>query len=327
MFSDLFDNLFGTGSQTVEAGPWNEQAPWLTFGFDQAYQNFMNPAEYFPDATYVSFSPQTQMAMELAQNRALGGSPLEMQAQNFAMQNAARNPFQRVNRFQNQFGMGSQPDMFGLMQTAQGQNLQANPFLDDMYGAASRAMTEQFQEATMPGLNMTFGAGGRTGSGAHQHALQNAQDQLGQNLGELASNMYGQAYGTERNLQQQAQSQLGNQFMQEQGMLGNMLQQNQNFAMQNAQQLPQLAAIDWNNIAQLSNVGQQVEGKAQEALQDRMNRFQFYQDAPERNLQNFMQAIMGNYGSTQKDKGVDSGWMGDAGRAIGGLGNLLGMFF
>src|SRR5438132_926767 len=71
----------GTQStQTVEkSDPWSGQQPYLTTGFKQAQDVFLNdpPPEFYPNSTVVPFSPETNAALQLQTQRALAGSPIQ----------------------------------------------------------------------------------------------------------------------------------------------------------------------------------------------------------------------------------------------------------
>ncbi len=260
----------GGGDTTTvqQADPWTSQQPYLKYGFQQA-QNLYNSGgpQYYPGRTYTPFSSQTEQALGMAENRAQG-SRLEGNLTGY------------------------------LGRSLNGQFLNANPYLDAMYGSAAQNMAEQFNEAVVPGLNATFGGAGRTGSGAHALAAGRAAGELGNSLSSLASNLYGGNYANERQLMQQA-----------------------------AGMVPTASGLDWNNIAQMGNVGRQVEGKAGEVLGDSMNRFNYYQQLPEQNLQRYIAAIQGNYGGmTQTDQEGASG--GGLTGALGGAltgGSIAGM--
>ena len=96
-----------------------------------------------------------------------------------------------------------------LAQTASGQMLGSNPFLDQMYGAAAGHVTDQWQNQIMPGINATFGGAGRTGGGIHGLTMTDAAGQVGDTLADLGAEMYGGAYDFERGLQMDAAGQLG----------------------------------------------------------------------------------------------------------------------
>jgi hypothetical protein len=83
---------------------------------------------------------------------------------------------------------------------------------------------------------------------------------------------------------------------------------------------------DYFDIGQLLNIGQMVEGKAGETIQDQMNRFNFYQNAPENNFNAYLQrlaAIPGSgFSSTHLDTDMDQGsayadWVGAGIRTLG----------
>lgn len=95
------------------------------------------------------------------------------------------------------------------LQNVQGGNfLGSNPYLDSAYNSAASRVTDNFNKSVLPGLNATFGAGGRTGSGLHEQSLNNAANTLGQNLGDMANSMYSSAYQFERGNQDQAATNL-----------------------------------------------------------------------------------------------------------------------
>lgn len=312
----------GGGDTTTKTEPWSGQQPYLTAGFRQA-QNLLNSGgpDYYPNATYTNFSPQSQMAMQLGENRALYGSQFDQPAGNVAMQNmAGYSPFimSGVQSLQNA-GMG----MGQLANTSNGAYLNSNPYLNSMFGAATRGVNTQYANNVMPGVNATFGQGGRTGSNAHQTALDMANQSYGNTIGDMAAQIYGGNYQSERDRQMAASmgmGSLGQGIASGYGSLGN-----QNYAQQmgGAQLGQQLAGNDWQNIGALGQIGQQVEGKAGEMLGDYQNRFNFYQNRPEQNLQNYIANINGipvNGGQTSTEGGGGGGLSGAIGGGLAGAG-------
>lgn len=250
----------GSNTNTVQnSDPWSGQQPYLRYGFEQAQQNLENPPQFYPGATYTPFSKQTEQAMQMAQNRAINGSPLES-----AMQG-------------------------NLTSTLQGDFLNSNPYLDKTFQSASRAVSDQFTDTVMPSLNASFGGAGGSGSGIHREMGLDAADTLGRNLNELATNIYGGNYQSERDRMMQANA-----------------------------YAPAAAGLDWQNIGQLGKVGGMVEGKSKEILDDDINRFNYYQNLPDDALARYSALIQGNYGgSTQTMADVASNPL--AGAAGGGL--------
>jgi len=125
----------GGDTTTVQkADPWGGQQPYLTYGFQQA-KNLYNTGgpQYFPNSTVTPFSPQSELALQLTQNRALAGSPVTTAAQGEATK------------------------------TLNGGYLNNNPYLDSMYNQAAGDITSR--------VNGAFGQAGRTGSGINQQVL------------------------------------------------------------------------------------------------------------------------------------------------------------
>jgi hypothetical protein len=84
----------------------------------------------------------------------------------------------------------------------------------------------------------------------------------------------------------------------------------------------QLANQDYTDIGQLRNVGGQVEGLAGQYQQDAQRRFDYANQAPQQNLDAFLQrATTGNYGSSQQVKNTGGG--GDILSQILGFGTAV----
>lgn len=135
----------GTTTTTVNKDPWSVQQPFLEQGFGAAQQEFQQgPAQFFPDSTVIPFSQQTESALGLQEQRALGGSPLMGAAQNT------------------------------LQSTIQGDFLNANPYRDEMFDALSGRVQST--------VGSQFARAGRTGSGGHQEATARALGDLGSQI-------------------------------------------------------------------------------------------------------------------------------------------------
>lgn len=137
-------------------------------------------------------------------------------------------------------------------------------------------------------VNSQFGAAGRTGSGMNQEALARGITQGGSQL-----------YDQERQRQIQ-------------GML---------FA-------PQMANQDYYDATQLLGVGQQQEGLAGNYINDAMNRYNFNQQQPWQNLQNYS-GIVGGFGSQGESSSSTQSQSAPKGNAIGGMagGAMAGSMF
>lgn len=176
-----------------------------------------------------------------------------------------------------------------------GDYLNSNPYLNAMYDNAASAVTRNFNESVLPGVSARFGMSGRSGSGLMQNAVGSAYDALGRNLSGMASNLYGQNYATERGMQQ-SMAQFSPQLLQSQaGLLNNALQ-----------------------------AGQTRDAYAQSLIDADVNRYQFNQERPYRNLSTYLGNIGGSFGqqSSQTTPMQSTPWWQ---YALGGLG-LLGSF-
>ncbi len=175
----------GGGNRTTETrtDPWWGVQGYLRTGYKEAADEILRrPLEYFPDQTYVDYSPETEAALGGITQRALQGSPLVDMAQ---MQN---------------LGIMGAPGTAALTNTALGAYTgRENPYLD--------AVTQSISDRVLPQVQSAFGRSGRTGEspvaqGIMAREMANA----------LAPYQFGE-YGRERGLQESAASQLaGNQL-------------------------------------------------------------------------------------------------------------------
>ena len=143
------------------------------------------------------------------------------QAGNYANRLLSEDPtlHGRISDVQSRVNTGVDPrTQATLGQTASGAMLNANPYLDAQFNRAAQNVSDQFKNTVTPGINQTFGAAGRTGSRAHTGAMGEAQGNLGDTLGNLATDIYGGNYATERQNQLAAAGELGGL-----GMQGNQL--------------------------------------------------------------------------------------------------------
>lgn len=252
------------------SNPWGPQQGFLQRGFQQANRilnrtegSFSDQPEiFFPGQTYANFSPQTEQALNLTEQRALAGSPVQKAGAN------------------------------QLEATLRGDYLHGGPGFDAAYQAAANKI--------IPDIESRFNKGGRFGSGLAREAEAKA----------LADTFAGQ-YQNER--------------------------QNQLRAMLFT---PQLAQMDYNDLAALAGVGAQREGQEQSAIDEAKARHDFKQNIDAQKLAQFMGIIsqqLGHEGitSTQgfggnRGAGVLGGALGGAGIGANfgpwgaGIGGLLG---
>ena len=134
------------GSKTVqsESSVPDFIKPFYETGLEEAKRLYeAGGPGYYPGSTVVGMAPETQQALSMTRDRALGGSPLTQGAQGYT---------------QNVLG---------------GQFLGQNPFLQQALNPAFDAITDR--------VNSQFARSGRYGSGAHADVLsQNLADTGGQ---------------------------------------------------------------------------------------------------------------------------------------------------
>jgi hypothetical protein len=185
------------------------------------------------------------------------------------------------------------------LSTIQGDYLGAtNPYFQQRFKTASEAATQQYFD-NVNKINSQTSMAGRYGSGAADQLQERAMSQFGQNLANTAGQLAFDNYATER--------------------------QNQ---LQTAQQAPAMAATDYADFNQLLNLGQMAEGYQGKALQDAINRYDFTQNMPQQNLQNFLSAAYGAPLGGQTTSQIPSGGLLGAlsGATMGaGLGQAFGL--
>ena len=230
--------------------------------------------QYFPEATYTNFAPQTEAALQLGQARALQGNPLLGSAQS------------EVNNILS--GSYLSPS--------------SNPFLQGVANQVADNVTSQVQSQ--------FTKAGRLGSGANQEILT-------KQLADAQNKLFADNYNTER--------------------------QNMMAATQLA---PSLAQADYQDIAQLGQIGQVREDMEMAKLQDAIGRFDFEQQRPFLKLREYLGTIGANVPTTTAStqpvfRNTGAGLLGGAlaGANLGGqipglspgigaaAGGLLGGFF
>lgn len=315
---------------TSISAPWAPQAPHLQNIFARA-EDLANqaPPAYFPGQTFAGFAPQQEAAMGMMQSRAMGGSPYESAMQDYLTQ-AFGTPQVDLSGSAGTAGLlqgGAGAGQAGLMDMASGGQ---NPYLDAMFGQASRGLTTQFQQATMPGIHAAFGSGGRTGSGAHQQAMGTAQQQLGTSLGDMASQIYGGAYESDAARRLQAAQSLQAGALGGVGAMGDLYGAVDQSRARAGALAPIAQGMEYQNLDRLYGVGQNVQDMANQQIQDQMNRYQYYTEAPWQQLGRYQSLVGGQgYGGTTNvtgpGQGPSRGQKAIGGAAAGaGIGSAFG---
>jgi len=159
-----------------------------------------------------------------------------------------------------------------LLQSAQGQLqntisggfLQGNPFFQGAFQPAAQAAQSRFEQ-TLGDVGSAASRAGRYGGGAMQTLEDRASGQFAKSLADTAGQLAYQNYAQERAMQQQA-----------------------------TMAAPQMAAADYQDIQNMLAAGQAREGYTGAQQQADMTRFNFLQNQPQQNLQNYLSLVYGN---------------------------------
>ena len=151
-----------------------------------------------------------------------------------------------------------------LQGTLGGAYLGGNPFFQGAFAPAAQAAKTQYQ-STLGDIASKSSLAGRYGSGVMGNLQDRASGQYAQALTNTAGQLAYQNYEAERQRQQQA--------------IG---------------AAPQLAQADYQDINQLLQAGQLREGYQGQQLGADIQRFNFLQNQPQQNLQNYMSLVYGN---------------------------------
>jgi len=151
-----------------------------------------------------------------------------------------------------------------LQSTVSGNFLSGNPFFQGAFQPAAKAAESQFQQ-TLGDIASKSSLAGRYGSGAMGSLQDRATGQFGQQLANTAGQLAYQNYEAERQRQQQA--------------LG---------------MAPTMAGADYQDIQNMLQAGQIREGYTGQQQQADIAKFNFLQNQPQQNLQNYLSLVYGN---------------------------------
>lgn len=241
----------------TDSAPWSGQQPYLSSLWASAGQNYNTPKQFYPNATYVPASNQTEQGLGQIESLANQGGQLTPAATNTALRTINGEFLGRQN-----------PEFAGMVQNAFNT---ARPTIDGAYASAGRGI-----------------------SGARDAALADAWSNS-------VTNLAGQNYAQERQLQQQ--------------MVG---------------QAPQLDAARFQDAQALMGVGSTREGYANQALQDQVNRWNFSQNERDNALAKYAAMVQGgSFGGsqTQTIPTTSNPWLtglGSASTLASIAGNLFG---
>lgn len=246
-----------TSTTTSQIDP--ELLPYLQAGLKRAQELFLTGTQpsFYEGQTYVSPSEATKSAIE--QQLALAQeTPTTLESAQAAYLSALE----------------------GFGKTASGEYLGQTEQQKAMLEAATRPLTQQFEQQTLPGIAGLYSSAGRYGSGAMERALGSASEQYARGLGDVSTNIVYQDYMRERQNQLQAQQGLATL----------------------AQMAPSIYAQQYLPIQQLASAGAAQEALEALPLQESMARYQFEQQLPYEQLSGYLSSVygtpLGRYGTT-----------------------------
>ena len=243
-------NMLGGGGsdeqQTAKVEPWEVMRPALRGLLSGAYDWYQSGVgdQQFPFSTVADFTPEQQYGMNLQAMRSMYGSPMGNQGSKLASS------------------------------TIQGDfvNPASNPYLGAYFNQGANDLTNSYLNATVPQLQGTSQQAGMGNSTADALLHGQQMRQLGNSLQNLSTNIYGGAYNTER--------------------------QNQN---QMLNMIPQFAGMENQDISNLMNLGSAKQQQAQNVLGEAKNVWDTRQAQPFTRLSNYSGLLqpMAGLGSTQ----------------------------
>jgi hypothetical protein len=275
-----------TTSQVQVSEPWAPQIPYLTRGFSEAENLFLDKSApgFYPKPMTTPFTPEKETALQLQALRATTGSPLQPLS-----------------------------NMQGLLTLGGGYLPSKNPYdttLNEEFELPINS--ERFNNAIgsatrkiIPQVDSVFERSGRTGSGLAQQAKTQA-----------ISDAFADTYLQEKALTQQDRVARGQNYTNERENMMRALM----FA-------PTLAASDYADFAALSEVGDVRQAYDDAAKSEDIARYDYSQNIRQKQLQDYMALINGNYGGTSTMTGTQMGSQGQlmptSNPVAGGVGGAL----
>lgn len=261
-----------TRTTTVNEPPAFIQ-PFMQYGAGQARSLYETGGpQYYGGNTVVPFSQQSEQALGLTEQRALNGSPVTNAAQDYATNTLSTDPTSQFGGASNPYASSANP--YGSV---------TNPYLDATFNKAADSVQQR--------LGSQFAGSGRNVDASR---AVNADE-----LNNLANTVYGGAYENERNRGlSYDQQQLGigaSGYESERDRMAQDLDRQRSMQFGVAGLAPQLANQDYTDLQALQGVGGQVEDLTGRLMEDQAARWDFSQNAPQTNLDNYLARITGSY--------------------------------
>lgn len=290
--------MSGGGSTTVQSqDPWSGAQPYLRDLYGMGYTNSRNPAGFYPGATYLGPSQGQLAGWDTQLNYAdqvYGGA----QAPKFGEATGALSDVLTGNSALGSLTGGNS----GAANSALGTMLSGTPNYSAVQGAVDAAnapIVRQFEQDILPGLNQraTF-LGNPTGG---IKTLNRVLPELGDRMSENAQNAYLGEYNRAQGAQQAGL-----------GMYGQLAGQQTNAALSGVGMFPGLAQAGSAPGLLSSQFADWGQGFQQQALQDQMNRWNYYQNLPAQTASQYSGLLTGAGGLGGSSRSSSSQSMGTA---------------
>ncbi len=260
----------GTRVTTSETGPWKEQQGYLLGGFEAA-KNLMNQGvpQYYPGETVAGFTPAQLAAMQATMGYAMGPRAA-------GMQSGAEESLMRGLSGQTGFSADQQADMLaGNVRTGPGTPYAA------MENALTQGVIGNLQDNILPGIRtqqvMYQPGGSSRGDLVNNRAVSNA---VTSGLTKPLAEMYSSAYDRAQSMRLPAAQQGINQQISAMSMY------------------PSIMAAPLSMYGAMMDVGDRQQALDQAVIDSNMNAWRYYSEAPYNALNQYMNTISGNYGSS-----------------------------
>lgn len=248
--------------------------PYLQGGIQDLaslYANNKTAPEYYPGQTVAPFSGQTEQALTALEQRGAGGSPLVANAQG------------------------------QLNDTISGKYLDptTNPQFQSALTASHQPYIDNFMGSVLPGVTSAFEGSGRTGSPAHQMAVDRAVTGLNRSISDADAKAGSDYFNTERGRQVAATT-----------------------------AAPTLANQDYVDINQLGMAGQARDNQSQALIDADVAKYNYNQNAQWDYINRYLASLNGGYpGGTTTGTGTTTGSRPNDtfGQIFGGATSLAGL--
>lgn len=308
-------SLFG-GQQDVtqKSAPWGPQQQYLKEGFAQAENLFKNyTPQYYSGSTVAPFNDAQQQALTGIENTAQN-NPFTQNAMNFG------NALESGQYLNSNPGMGYFSNLVdpnntqnqALSDYASGKYLNNNPYQDQQ--------AQSILSQVLPQVTSGFVNGNSLGNPSAAYAAAQGATSA---LAPIEYSNYQQQQQNQLNAAGQLNSNLATAGSGAGGLYGQAMQQ----MLGGLGIAPQTQGLAYGDLNQLFGAGQQQQNQSQQELNDQVNRFNYYQQLPYNQLNQFQSEIGGNYGgqfTTPYYTNPLSATMGTLG-GLGTLGQGLGL--